>query len=92
MGIVCAADRFVRASKKILIFLKSSMDLVETNQALGSAPTGSAVQVRPTSPEILAAGIVEGRWGPTSDAVGNSALLPMIVIRFHCSTITNLGK
>ena len=68
------------------------MDLVETNQALGLAPSGSAAQVTPTSPEILAAEIPEGRWGVTSDAVGNSALLPIIVVRFHRSTITILGK
>jgi hypothetical protein len=68
------------------------MNLVETNQAMGLAPTGSAVQVRPTSPEILAAEMLLGRWAPTSDAVGNSALLPMIVVHFHCSTRTILGK
>jgi hypothetical protein len=60
---------------------------VETNQVLGSAPSGSAVQVTPTSPEILPAEIPEGRMGATAGAVGNSALLPMIVIYFHCSTI-----
>ena len=68
------------------------MDIVETNQSLGLAPTGSAVQVTPTSPEILDAEIPEGRWGVTAGAVGNSALLPLIVIRFHRSTITILGK
>jgi hypothetical protein len=60
MGNVCAADRFVRASKKSLNF-KSSIDLVETNQALGLAPKGRSMQVRPTSPEILLAEIPEGR-------------------------------
>ena len=75
---------------KNALILKSFMDLVETNQVLGPAPKGSALQVRPTSPEMLAARMPEGRWGPTSDAVGNSALLP-IVVRFHCST-TILGK
>jgi hypothetical protein len=60
---------------------------VETNQVLGLAPSGSAAQVTPTSPEILPAEIPEGRMGATAGAVGNSALLPMIVIYFHCSTI-----
>ena len=70
------------------------MDLVpvETNQSLGLAPTGSAVQERPTSPEILDAEIPEGRWGVTAAAVGESALLPIIMVRFHRSTITILGE
>ena len=59
------------------------MDLVETNQSLGLAPTGSAVQVTPTSPEILAAEIPEGRRGATAGASGDWALLPVIVVRFH---------
>jgi hypothetical protein len=68
------------------------MDLVETNQSSGLAPTGSAAQVTPTSPEILAAEIPKGwRRGVTSDAVGDWALLPIIVVRFHRSTITILG-
>ena len=65
---------------------------METNHSLGLAPTGSAVQERPTSPEILDAEIPEGRWGVTAAAVGESALLPIIVVRFHRSTITILGE
>jgi hypothetical protein len=79
------------AKKKISF--KSFMDLLETNQSLGLAPTGSAVQVRPTSPEILDAAIPEGRWGVTLAEVGDSALLPIIlVVSFHWSTITILGE
>jgi hypothetical protein len=91
MGIVCAADRFVRASKEIFNF-KSFMDPMETNQSLGLAPMGSAAQVTPTSPEILAAEIPEGRRGVTAGAVGNWALLPIIVVRLHRRTITILRK
>ena len=78
-----------RVLKKDEINLKYFRDLlpVETNQSLGSAPTGSAVQVRPTSPEILDAEIPEGRRGATSAAVGDSALLPIIEIGFHAITI-----
>ena len=64
----------------------------ETNHALGWAPAGSAAQVTPTSPEILDAGIPEGRRGATAGASGDWALLPIIVVRFHRSTITVLGK
>ena len=71
---------------------KSFMDLVETNHSLGLAPSGSAAQVTPTSPEILDAAIPEGRRGVTAGAVGNWALLPIIVVRFHCSTYNDLGK
>ena len=79
----------VRVLEKHEINLKYFRDLlpVETNQSLGSAPTGSAVQVRPTSPEILDAEIPEGRWGATSAAVGDSALLPIIEIGFHAIPI-----
>ena len=73
---------FSELSKKMFNFI-SSMNLVETNQSAGLAPAGSAVQVTPTSPETLDAEIPKGgRRGATSDAVGNSALLPIIVIRF----------
>ena len=85
MGIVCAADRSERAieKKRKKLNFKSFVDLVvETNQSLGLAPAGSALQVRPTSPEILDAAIPEGRWGVTSAAEGDSALLPIIVVRF----------
>jgi hypothetical protein len=71
---------------------KSFLYLVETNQSSGLAPTGSAAQVTPTSPEILAAEIPEGRRGVTAGAVGDWALLPIIVVRYHHSTITILGK
>ena len=67
-------------------------DILETNQSLGLAPAGRAAQLRPTSPEILDAAIPEGRWGATSAAEGDSALLPMIVVRFQRSTITILGE
>ena len=73
------------------------MDLVaETNQSLGLAPTESVAQVTPTSPEILVAEIPEERRrGATAGAVGDWALLPIIVvvqIRFHHSTITVSGR
>ena len=51
------------------------------------------MQVTPTSPEILAAEISEGRRGATAGAVGDWALLPIIAVRFHpFSTITTLEK
>ena len=92
MGIVGAAERYVRASKKKRFIFESFMNLVETDHALGWAPAGRALQVRPTSPEILDAGIPEGRWGATAGALGSSALLPIIVVRFYHNTITTLGK
>ena len=66
--------------KKENFNFKSFMDLlvVETNQSWGLAPAGSAVQVTPTSPEILFAEVPEGRMGATFGEVGNSALLPII--------------
>jgi hypothetical protein len=80
MGIVCAAERSVRASKNIYINFKSFMDLLETNQSLGLAPTESGVQVKPTSPEILDAVIPKGwRRGVTAGEGGDSALLPIIL-------------
>ena len=78
--------------KKREVNFKSLRDLLETNQSLGLAPAGSAVQVRPTSPVILVAEIPEGRWGATSAAEGDSALLPIIGVRFHHSTIKILGE
>ena len=79
-------------AKKKLNF-KLFIDPVKTNQALGWAPAGSALQVTPTSPEILPAETPEGRRGATSAALGDWALLPIIrVVRFHHSTITTLGK
>ena len=89
---VCAADRSESTRKKKRLGFKSFMDLVETNQSLGLAPIGSAVQVRPTSPVILDAVIPVGRWGATSAAEGDSALLPIIVVRFHRSIITIAGE
>ena len=61
MGIVCTADRSKRASQKKRLILNHYMDLLQTNQSLGLAPLGSAVQVRPTYPERLDAEIPEGR-------------------------------
>ena len=78
--------------KKQKFNFKSFMVLVNTNQSLGGAPSGSAVQVTPTSPEILSAVKPEGRRGATAGAVGSWALLPIIAIPFHCSNITILGK
>ena len=68
------------------------MDLRETNQSLGLASAGSAAQVIPTSPEILSAVMPEGRSGVTAGALGDRALLPIIVFRYHRSTITILEK
>ena len=48
------------------------------------------MQVTPTSPEILAAEIPEGRRGATAGAFGDWALLPIIVVGFHCGTVTIL--
>ena len=75
-----------RLVKQKEINFKSFMDLLETNQSLGLAPSGSALHVRPTYPERLDAEIPEGRWGPTSAAVGDSALLPILVVSFHRSS------
>ena len=63
------------------------MDVVETNHL---ALTESGVQVKATSPEISLAGMFKLLGRET--AVGNSALLPIIVVRCHHSTITILGK
>ena len=67
---------------------------METNQSLGLAPTGSAVQVTPTSPETLDAEMPdEWRRGATAAALGDCALLPIIEVRFHHhSTINDLGE
>ena len=81
----------VLAKKKEIIF-KSFMDQVETNQSLGLAPTGRAVQLRPTSPEISDALVPEGRWGATSAAEGDSALLPIIEVSFHSQYYNDLGR
>ena len=68
------------------------MDLLETNQSARLALAESAVQVIPTSPEILDGGIPKGwRRGGTAGEVGDWPLLPMIV-RFHRSTMTILWK
>lgn len=76
-------------AKKIINF-KSFMDLLETNQSARLALAESAVQVIPTSPEILDGGIPKGwRRGGTAGEVGDWPLLPMIV-RFHRSTMTIL--
>ena len=92
MGIVCAAERRVRASNIYMSILNHSWIYLETNQSLGLAPAGSAVQVIPTSPDILDAGMPKGwRRRGTAGEVGDWALLP-IIIRFHCSTITILWK
>ena len=79
-----------RLAKQKTINFKSFMNLLQTNQSLGLAPSGSALQVRPTYPERLDAEIPEGRWGPTSAAVGDSALLPIIAVSFYRSYITIL--
>ena len=52
--------------------------------------TGISVQVMPTSPEIVDAEMPKGvRRGLTEAAVGDWALLPIIVVaRFHNSVIT----
>ena len=79
MRIVCAADRSVVAIKKTeKIKFKSFMDLLETNQSLGLAPSESALQEIPTSPEILDAEMPIGwRRGVTAGEVGDWALLPI---------------
>ena len=69
------------------------MDLVlETNQSSRLALAGSVVQVRPT--RLWAKSLYEetpkGRWGAAS--MGDSALLPIIVVRFHRVTLTILGE
>ena len=43
-----------------IIKFKSFMDLLETNQSLRLVSAGSGVQVIPTRPEILDAGIPKG--------------------------------
>ena len=69
------------------------MDLVETNQSLGLAPSGSALQVIPTSPEILDAEIPKGwRRGVTAGEVGDWPLIPIMVVRFDHSTLAILRK
>ena len=68
---------------------------METNQSSGLASRESALQVTPTSPEMLDAEIPKGwRRGVTAGAVGDWALLPVIVVcsSFDRGTIIILGK
>ena len=59
------------------------MDVLETNQSARLALAESAVQVIPTSPEILDSEIPIGwRRRGTAGAVGDWALMP-IIVRFH---------
>ena len=56
----------------------------------GSSTKGECVASKTDKSRNASRKDARGKMGPTSDAVGNSALLP-IVVRFHCST-TILGK
>ena len=77
-------------AKKIIKFNSFIDPILETNQSARLALAGSAVQVIPTSPEILDGEIPKGwRRGGTAGEVGDWPLLPMIV-RFHRSTMTIL--
>ena len=93
-GMDFAAESSGRASKKYIFNFKSFVGLLETNQSLILAPAGSEVQPIPTSPEILDAGVfIDLRWGVALDEVGDSALLPIIVVvSFHHSTLTILEE
>ena len=87
---------YALAKKRSLIYILSNTvngSIVETNQEIGClTSTWSPLQVRPTSPEILAAEISEGRWDFTSSAVGTLTVSPIIVVRFHRSTVVISGK
>ena len=67
-------------------------NLVETNQVLGKAPSGSLTQSMPAYPEKLSLETPEGRWATTVGSVGKPEDLPSIGVSYHRSTITILGK
>ena len=67
------------AKKNAMFNFISFMDLLVTNQSLSLASAGSTAQVTPTSPERLSTEYPEGRRGVTADALGDRALLPIIV-------------
>ena len=66
--------------------------VVETNQVLGKAASGSAKQSMPAYPEKLSLVTPEGSWATTVGSVGKPELLPVIGVSYHRSTITILGK
>lgn len=68
-------------AKKKNINFESSIDVVETNQSSALASSASESQLRPTRPSISDALVPSGRCEATSDALGNSELLPIIVVR-----------
>ena len=68
---------------------KLFMDVVETDHL---PPTERVSQLEATYPVISLALMPLGSKEAIAGAVGNPALLPIIVVRFHRNTITILGK